>query len=385
MPRDDAGDRFYIPELDGLRFCAFLAVFLSHAYYLEPPSRAGGVRWNSLDWWTSSAFLAGGFGVDLFFVLSSFLITSLLVRETERRGRIDVPAFWLRRILRIWPLYYFFILLCWVFADLPLRIVGAFVLFSGNWAMLAWPVPSIVVPLWSVSVEEQFYLVWPLLLAVLPGKCLRRVCLGMIVVSLVARSAMLASGSGLERTWLNTLARLDPIAVGALIALSWSGRRAQLGRIGQWVLGVGAPVLVVASTGLIWHELLQPSVQAGPLIVRTGWFPFAAAVLVFLVIALACGGMVLAALAGRGAWLRHPVLVYLGRISYGLYVFHLGSIKLAGSLWWPWRCLLGFGITVLVASLSYRLIERPFLRMKERFAYIPSAPLATQDTKPAPA
>src|SRR5258705_826029 len=90
--------RFYVPQLDGLRFFAFLVVFIAHvgAQSAAPP-------------WLGAILPAGGFGVDLFFVLSSFLITTLLQREQGTQGRIDVRAFWMRRILRIWPLYFFFL------------------------------------------------------------------------------------------------------------------------------------------------------------------------------------------------------------------------------------------------------------------------------------
>src|SRR6516164_10094183 len=100
----EAGDRIYFPELDGLRFFAFLLVYLFH----------GGIPWTVLSRLIGSAaanrlFENGGYGVQLFFILSGYLITTLLLREETRFGRIALRAFWIRRILRIWPLYYLLI------------------------------------------------------------------------------------------------------------------------------------------------------------------------------------------------------------------------------------------------------------------------------------
>jgi peptidoglycan/LPS O-acetylase OafA/YrhL len=161
--------RFYHPELDALRFFAFLMVFLHHAFPHQP------------EFWTKlgvpsvlATALAGigatgAFGVSLFFVLSAYLITELLLREKEQVGSLDVKSFYVRRILRIWPLYFFFLALAvalqWV---VPGQHMGwraglAFSALAGNWYIVFIGFPSSVIfPLWSVSIEEQFYLTWPL-------------------------------------------------------------------------------------------------------------------------------------------------------------------------------------------------------------------------------
>ena len=116
-----SGGHFYIPQLDGLRFLAFLAVFVAHATNANGELPTGSVEWYHAEWWGRSALLAGNLGVALFFVLSSYLITSLLVREEDATGRIDVPAFWVRRILRIWPLYFGFVFTYAIFGGLSRR------------------------------------------------------------------------------------------------------------------------------------------------------------------------------------------------------------------------------------------------------------------------
>lgn len=364
--------RFYVPELDGLRGCACLAVFVAHASQL-PIVPASPVGWESPAWWTRAAGLAGVFGVDLFFVLSSFLITSLLVREADSRGRIDVPAFWVRRALRIWPLYYAAVALGWWFEALPARVAVAFGLFAGNWP-IARPLPerSLVGVLWSVSLEEQFYLVWPLVLTLVPRRALGRLCLAMIAVSLVTRAVLAIQGTGFHWIWMVTPARLDPLAVGTLIAL----RSTPVPRLTPPLaraVGVAGIALVVVSTGVFSNQILAASPDPG-LSISPDPVHVIATVLLFLAVAVACGGILVAALASPASWLGRPPMVVLGRISYGFYVVHLAALRVVESLWWPWRFALGFAIAVLLAGLSYRFLERPFLRLKARFTHVRSAP-----------
>ena len=160
--------RFYHPELDVLRFFAFLMVFLHHAFPHDPR------------FWTTlgvPSFLAhivagigatGAFGVSVFFVLSSYLITELLLREKDLMGTLDVRSFYIRRILRIWPLYFAFLALAvvlqWIVPGqhVTLRAGLWFSLLAGNWFIVFHGFPSSVIfPLWSVSIEEQFYITWP--------------------------------------------------------------------------------------------------------------------------------------------------------------------------------------------------------------------------------
>jgi peptidoglycan/LPS O-acetylase OafA/YrhL len=376
----DARTRFYLPELDGLRCLAVLAVFLFHVprmvYAPQEP-----LHWTSAEWWGRSVVLAGAFGVDLFFVLSGFLITSLLLREAADRGQIDLWAFWVRRALRIWPLYFVYLGLCTVLQGLPLAAVAPYAVFLANWPIGAGtPSGALIGLLWSVQVEEQFYLVWPLVMALVPRRVLPEICFGMIVASVGYRFAVVAGGGTLENIALHTLARLDPLAVGALIALGRPAVSPAMRRL----LGVSGPIAVVVCAGVLSHEILAPGGgHLSPLVIKTGLLPALATSLVFLVIAVACGGILLAALGARRSWLAHPVPVSLGRISYGIYVVHLASLRLVASLWWPWRGFLGLGITLSLAALSYRVLEQPFLRLKERFTYVRSSPETAMADIPA--
>src|SRR6266516_5084650 len=161
-------ERFYYPELDSIRFFLFCAVW---AYHLLPMQESlYSVRHvpTALASLITSIIKAGMASLDVFFILSAFLITELLLREKEFRGVPDLKAFYIRRLLRIWPLYFFMIalasflsifersqLLGWAYAL-------SFLLFAGNWIMVfrGFPHAQIIGPLWSVSFEEQFYIFW---------------------------------------------------------------------------------------------------------------------------------------------------------------------------------------------------------------------------------
>jgi peptidoglycan/LPS O-acetylase OafA/YrhL len=222
------GQSFYRPELDVLRFFAFLAVFLFHFnhpidfYVKHGIPRAIAVP-------VTSVIEAGVFGVDLFFVLSAYLITELLFREKDLTGRLDVKGFYMRRILRIWPLYFFYIGLALIPAFNPGHVFTfgyavAFLLLAGNWSVIAWgwPIHSIIGPLWTVSIEEQFYLLWPPIVRRLSRHHLVAAAICMLIVSNGFRIAMVALHGGANSVWCNTLTRLDPIAAGIEFArLNW--------------------------------------------------------------------------------------------------------------------------------------------------------------------
>ena len=361
---------FYRPELDVLRFGAFLAVFVHHAFPADAEAYGGGQLGKAV----AAALTAGGLGVDLFFALSAYLITELLIREHQQRGRIDVFAFYVRRALRIWPLYYAFLLLAFVvlptFAGMqevsPVHSL-AFSLFVGNWSIAAigWP-PAWVSPLWSVSVEEQFYVAWPLLIAVLGVRRIPAIAVGCLLIATTMRITLAALGAVHPAVWTNTFARLDPIALGALLAVVLRGRAPNLApvvRIGLLIGGLGAWVVCLYRFGF------------------DGW----GSLVTYPVVAVASMGMLLAVLRPDGRRspaaraLVHPALVHLGRVSYGLYVFHVLALTLArrslGGVFAP--ALVGFALTVGMALISYRVLEQPFLRLKRRrFTRIATAPAA---------
>ena len=210
---------FYRPELDGLRFFAFLSVFFFHAlaYPVDYFTQRHIPLW--LARLLTGVFASGSHGVDLFFVLSAYLITELLLREKEVRGSLDVRSFYFRRMLRIWPPYYIFVLLAALVPFLnpqgrfSLKYVIPFLLLAGNWSTIVFgPTGSVAEPLWSVSVEEQFYWVWPPIVARLSNRGIVSAAAAMVIAASVTRFVALALHNTGWQIWANTVTHLDSMA-----------------------------------------------------------------------------------------------------------------------------------------------------------------------------
>src|SRR5579872_2334332 len=224
--RDKNRSHFYRPELDALRFFAFFAVYGFHqlVFPAEFYSRIGIPA--PLARLFSRLPVAGVFGVDLFFVLSAYLITELLLREKESFGTLNVRDFYVRRILRIWPLYFIFLAIAMlpfvnVNHSLTWKDLALFVLLSGNWAVILYgfPAHSVAIPLWTVSIEEQFYLAWPPIVSRLSRRGILIAALIMLSLSTITRVLIVLMKGGAFSIWCNTLTRLDPIAAGIILAV----------------------------------------------------------------------------------------------------------------------------------------------------------------------
>jgi peptidoglycan/LPS O-acetylase OafA/YrhL len=367
----------YHPELDVLRFVAFLAVFMHHAL----PRDAGLYIRNGLSpaatQWLLTAKEAGAFGLDLFFALSAYLITELLLREHASRGTFSVSAFYVRRALRIWPLYFTFLALT-VFvvptifpADrFGLIYIVSFAFFAGNWVCAANGIPfSVAGPLWSISVEEQFYIGWPLLLRFFGVNRIKQLAVLLLLLALLTRVLLAAYGVKHPGVWCNTLARLDPIALGALLAFTLRGRAPRINNVLRLALGVGA----LASWWLIARYMNHDG--------TTSVAAYALSGLTSVVLLIAILRSEAPLLSVRPfSW-----LVYLGRISYGLYVFHLLALAVMINvpLGFGLRVLCSFLVTVALASVSYTWLEKPFLRLKQRFSFMPdqkSSPMLSRSS-----
>lgn len=360
---------FYRPELDTLRFFAFLAVFMFHAacqpasYFAERgiPLTIARVL--------SRVTNAGSRGVDLFFVLSAYLITELLLQEKRKRGFLDVKAFYIRRILRIWPLYYAFVIAAAVIPFLnpwgkfSLRYVIPFMLLSGNWSTIVFgPTGSVAEPLWSVSVEEQFYLLWAPLVARLSRRGIYVAAGVMVMLANMSRMIEVMRHATGWQIWANTFTHLDAMAGGILLAVVLHGKMPRI---------------------VLWQRLVLIAIALMAIVLGSGSVErvsSAAILLGYPTIAFACTLLLTAVL---GMSLQVPFLQYLGKISYGLYVYHLTCIMLASRLlpvrWgvagMALRILLALVITGLIAAISYRFFEAPALRLKRRFAYVDSRPV----------
>jgi peptidoglycan/LPS O-acetylase OafA/YrhL len=317
----------------------------------------------------------GAFGVDVFFALSSYLITELLLRERQQCGEVDVRAFYVRRILRIWPLYFTFLAfaaaLHWV---VPGQNIGwraglAFTLLAGNWWVVFQGFPSsIIFPLWSISIEEQFYLTWPAVVRRISQRAMAAVAVALLVIATLTRIYLGAHHAGETQVWCNTLARLDPIALGILAAIVLRGRIPKIQLLERGALFL-AGLMGIALAANYWMVKYDPLSTTSMVL----GYPVAALGSVALLIAV----------LNEHAILRKSILVYLGRISYGLYVFHVLGLMISdytvhdqtSSLG---RYMLRVGValaaTVGLSAVSYRCLESPFLQMKQRFTHVLSRP-----------
>lgn len=364
---------FYRPELDALRFFAFFAVFVFHTvrYSVDHLVQHGVPQWAAQS--GLALITAGMYGVDLFFVLSAYLITELLLREKDARGALNVRAFYMRRLLRIWPLYYFFIALVVLIPFLNpnhtfgLRYTLAFLILMSNWSLIVWGRPySVAGPLWSVAVEEQFYLFWPPLVARLSRRQILFAAVTMIGVANFARAVAVATRVSRENWWLNTFAHLDSIAAGILLAVLLGGRR--------FSLKYGSRMMLISAA-------LSCLIARAHFEVFTGRLPVVGTLIGDPAVALACASLLLGFIYLP---LRSLVLQYLGKISYGLYVYHVTALWIFDKLLFkgqtgPAHAFMRFGcalgLTIAISAMSYRLLEKPFLNLKRRFTYVASRPV----------
>jgi peptidoglycan/LPS O-acetylase OafA/YrhL len=359
---------YYLPQLDMLRFVGFLAVFLNHTFPHNPDVfvQIGAPRAIAR---LLVAIIAGPFGVDLFFVLTSYLITTLLLREVDLRGRVDLGRFYLRRSLRIWPLYFLFIALCFFFqkyipgAHMKGAEVVPFLYFFGNYMVIRNP-RIFISHLWSVSVQEQFYLVWAFILRWVKVSRLPLLATLAILLTVGTRLIMFYRNAPISFFWVSTLTRLDPLALGVLLACGSIFAR-ELRRRWLWLLG--AIVLLVGG------ELLMPVAHKTAISLTVGYF--VAALGSAMIVKLTIGTRLALGRLARAT-------AYLGKISYGLYVWHWVSIRFVGH-WLPGiqlsrymvRASVGLAISILVAVVSYECFEKWFMNLKNRFAYVASHPV----------
>ena len=355
---------FYKPELDGLRFFAFLCVFVSHALSNFSSSSPALVKLVHV------VAQAGDFGVDLFFALSSYLITELLLREIRQTGSLDIRAFYVRRSLRIWPLYFFFVGICFFATRLDhTQVIGrsvalGYFLFAANWVIVAqgrWPA-SFISPLWSVSVEEQFYLAWPWLVRKASRRHIFGVALAMLAVATGTRIYFAATGASDPAVWACTLSRLDPIACGAMVAVFMNGGEPRRSPA-RSVLFIAIGLTIVLLGAAAWDRVTAGSITP-----------------IFCYLIAAAGvTMILFGSFGFDV-LKWKPFVELGKRSYGLYVYHSLGFYLAMHLMAARSTiaalvafrLLALTLTIGMAWLSYALLEAPFLKLKRRFTIVPS-------------
>ncbi len=327
-----------MPQLDALRAIAVGLVMLHHYY--------GGFLTRFIP--------VGGYGVEIFFVLSGFLITGILLKGTETVGFIE--RFYVRRALRLLPLYYAVVLVL-LLTNADVRQSWPYYVFHGvNFCLVAQQRWCPATHFWSLAVEEQFYLLWPWIVLGLSRRRLVAVCIGLIVAAPIIRTGIYLLGDNNFAAVYLLPDNVDALATGALLAAV----PATMNRVLRpWIVLLSAAVAVVSFA--VMHRL-----------VASPWLPPMAVESVILpcfcsIVAGAARGF-----SGPGGWLlNNPALRYLGRISYGIYVIHLFVPGLLGP--WgigvaPYRRAAVYGaVSIALATASWFCLEQPFNRLKDRY------------------
>lgn len=352
-------DVYYRPELDALRFFAFTLVFIHHV----PLQRAAAAKY----------MMAGAFGLPIFFCLSAYLIVTILLKEKERTGTVRLRWFAIRRILRIWPLYFGILGIGWILGmiwpviHLSGREIAFFTAMLGNvWMLRHGWMGSPAGIVWSISIEEQFYLGIPFLIRTGGKRAIAFCCVGALVLAYLALIWIYVRGENPEvAPWSNSFVQFQYFAAGGILALIYGRWQPQLSlRIRAVIFamsilafGFAAPILVTNSLSSAMTAYFLGLIGTTGILVATLYFPH-----------------------------RPPaLLVYLGTISYGTYVFHTTMLWFVFGPAFPrlqaymlsHRYLgtaLAAALTILCASVSYRYFEGPILRLKGRFAIIHRSP-----------
>ncbi len=364
-----------MPALDGLRAFAVMAVI---AYHLNI-THAGG----------------GYLGVDIFFVLSGFLITGLLVEERARAGRIALRAFWARRARRLLPALLLVLAALALYAGLggpgldrsTLRPDALATLFYGaNWHLIftqssyfaQFSAPSPLRHTWSLAIEEQFYLLWPLILLVVlrATRGSRRLLTGAILALAAASAALMAllyhPGTDPSRIYYGTDTRAFELLIGAALAVLVAGR-SRLSRAWRRSLHAGG---LIALGAIVWA-----CTTASP----QGWIWQGGLVAISVLTAVVIASVSRARSGPPGALLSLPPLRWIGIISYGLYLWHWPVIVLmtrtnTGLSGWVLKSA-QVGTMLALATASYFLVERPIRRARFRgWRALVAAPAAVMAT-----
>jgi len=356
--RKDLSALRYVPAFDGLRTIAVGAVLVYHTLS------------NSSVAWITYLAQRGWYGVDVFFVLSGFLITLLLTTELDQTRRIDIPRFYVRRALRLQPAYLSAIslmvaghLLTGGFAT-ALQRLPYLLTYTFNIAIALRWIPQFggLLPAWTLCIEEQFYLVWPNVLArVKESSALKIAICGVFVVA-IYRTLLYIHGASFVRIYHSTDTRFDTLLVGCSAALLL--RRGVLDRIITWPWFPPLSCLLCAACLTVGL-----SSQA---ILNTFGYTVMAISVAFVIVAIYSRKEFL--LTRMLSW---PFLVSLGRISYGMYIFQSSMVYLGLTIMrlpWAPNVNLGKGLTLLVITaildvgiswVHYQLIEKRVLSLRD--------------------
>jgi peptidoglycan/LPS O-acetylase OafA/YrhL len=382
--REFNADRVYFPNLNGLRFIAALMVIIHHieqfkSIYSLP---------NNFSSTTIQIF--GELGVVLFFVLSGFLITYLLLEEENKTGSILIRSFYVRRILRIWPLYFLIVILALlVLPNIPMFVVPGYdqaeiyTDLPGKIFLYLFFLPNLVSPLfgivpyasltWSIGTEEQFYLTWPVLLKNIKKYRLVLMFLILFGYLLVARALYSSRTDFLpfkyELTAFWSIFNIDCMAIGGFFALLLHAKNSLLKFFQNKYLFYFA---LGFTSILLYRGIYFPILTVNDIKFEYLYKEFYALWFGIIILNFASNREILIRLESK-------ILRYLGKISYGLYMYHPICIVLALNIalffkqtsdWMLYP--LSLLTVILLAGTSYKYFETYFLRFKEKFSSVVS-------------
>ncbi|MBL7910345.1 MAG: acyltransferase [Bacteroidia bacterium] len=368
-------------NLDALRFFAFLAVFLSHCisyFSYSFPNKY-------LELLHKHFFINGNLGVNFFFVLSGFLISWLLFIEKEKTGKLDIKAFYMRRILRIWPVYFIVVLIGFSaaaffnfssfsqpFFHLTSRINQLFyyVFFLGNFDLIInGPTNFILSVLWSVSIEEQFYLVWPIFFYFLSPKKIRNLCIFLILTSFVYRYF-----NSDIKSYLSSFSVMSDLAIGGFTAYICLYNQKFI----DWISNISKKQIFFIYSALILFVPLHGFSHVFGNQFFSIYYPFEAIIFSFLF-----AFIIVEQNFGKNSYYKFGNLSLFskfGKISYGLYSYHMlmfpiayyctKSVFFTDNQFFQYllRILISLSFTIILSKLSYLYFESYFLKFKTRFS-----------------
>lgn len=361
----------HVVGLDGVRGVAVLLVFISHFHWILSPDPffTKVTPWHFIN----RTFEAGFMGVDIFFVLSGFLITSLLMKDRSTNRKNLFRRFYRRRALRLLPALYALLIANFFVSrwenfpgDIQWRTTWHAILFLNNWNIVNNfdEAQNDLGHLWSLGIEEQFYLIWPLTLWLLaklkiPSKMMIPLILFASLGVMAHRTSLWNEGTSWIILYVRTDTRLDSLLIGAMFAYVY--RHFQ----------VPSKILnSVATSSFIGLIYIKYVLYKSPFIFEMG----------YTIIALLAGFIILSVVEGvffvQKVFTWRP-LTMIGKVSYGLYLWHMPIFLLFGrhvtSGPKPLRILIGIVIASVVTSLSWFFIEKPFLNIKNRrYGNVPS-------------
>ncbi len=349
--------KIYFNGLDALRFIAAFAVLIFHSsqwyhYKFDTPFKM---------------FLHNlPVAVDFFFMLSGFLIIYLLLVEKQTTGTISLKNFYIRRFLRIFPLYYLIILIAYLYLQDGTHVAwNKFMYFWGNFWLIkqnAWTL-SALNPLWSISIEEHFYLFIPFLIWVTPVKYLKYLLWSIVIFSFGFRIyATRTIPDNWMTIYMHTFSQMDLLAIGGLTALYHFYKPIKI-NLPDWVY----PVMLTAF--LILMTLLDSKDYTTIYNASVKKYVFDIPLLFLLIFFIFSENKYFEKIK-QNKWLN-----YFGKISYGIYLYNAFIIDLLDRIHWLHehylaKIWLDIGITLLVASISYEFFEKQLLKLKRKFAVV---------------